>query len=379
MKSIIYLNNAATTWPKPASVSAALSESLLMPPFGSGRTASTQGRDYITEARDKIASLLHAPQEDVCFTHNATDALNILIAGFIRAHPNCHAVTTELDHNSVLRPLFELQRAGTCKISIAAQLGGKITPESVLNAIRGDTKLLVMSHASNVLGSVQNVPEIAKICQEHGIFLIVDGAQSAGHLPIDFARLGADAYVFTGHKALFGIPGTGGFVLSNPDEIAPTRFGGTGSYSRELLQPSEMPDKYETGTQNYVGLAALGAGIDYIQSRGLDAIHEQGSRQSAKLIAGLKEEPNIEIYYESPEVPVISCNIRGLSNDDVGFMLAHRYGVITRTGLHCAPLVHNAIDGGAGSLRLSLSALTTDDEIEKAAAALREIAHNAAR
>jgi Selenocysteine lyase len=249
----------------------------------------------------------------------------------------------------------------------------------VLDAVTKETKLLVMSHASNVLGSVQNVPEIAEICRERGIFLIVDGAQTAGHMPVDFARLGADAYVFTGHKALFGIPGTGGFILANPDEIAPTRFGGTGSRSKELFQPLEMPDKYETGTQNFAGLAALGAGIDFIQSRGLAAIHEQGLQQSANLIRVLKEEENIAIHYESPEVPVISCNIRGLNNDDVGFILARRYGVITRTGLHCAPLVHEAVDGGAGSIRLSLSAMTTDDEVKAAAKALQEIAQNAAR
>ncbi|HJJ48687.1 MAG TPA: aminotransferase class V-fold PLP-dependent enzyme [Methanocorpusculum sp.] len=379
MKPVIYLNNAATTWPKPDSVSEAVTESLQMPPFGTSRTAAAQGRDYISEAREKTGALFHANPESVCFTHNATDALNILIAGFIRAHPNCHAVTTELDHNSVLRPLHEFARAGACSLSIAKQSGGKITPEAVLDVLTEDTKLLVMSHASNVLGSVQNIAEIAKICHERGIFVIADGAQTAGHMPIDFTRLGADAYVFTGHKALFGIPGTGGFILSNPDEIAPVRFGGTGSRSKELYQPEEMPDKYETGTQNFTGLAALCAGIDYIQSRGPASIHEQGLRQSATLIARLKEEENIEIHYECPEVPVISCNIRGFGNDDVGFILARRYGVICRTGLHCAPLVHNTVDGGAGSVRLSLSALTTEEEITAAADALGEIAQNAAR
>ena len=375
---IIYLNNAATTWPKPPEVLEAVRQSLALPVFGSGRTTGSQGEDYITLAREALSGLLAAdPPEHVIFTQNATDSLNVLIQGFLAGETGCHVITTELDHNSVLRPLHELERQGRIRLTVLPFENGSVSPDAVRAAITPDTRLMVTAHGSNVLGSVQDVGRIGETLHDHGVYFVVDGAQTAGHIPVDLGNLPVDAYVFTGHKGLLGIPGTGGFYLRDPESIAPLRYGGTGTDSFSLFQPREMPERFEVGTHNYPGLAALAAGVNYIASIGVEAIAEKAERQTAFLIGELKEEPNITVYNESPVLPIVSFNIRGMENDDVGFILARAYGIVARTGLHCAPLVHRAIDGGRGSVRLSLSWFTTDEECRTAAKAVKEIARNA--
>lgn len=376
---IIYLNNAATTWPKPPEVLEAARQSLALPVFGSGRTTGSQGEDYITLAREALAGLLAAdPPEHIVFTQNATDSLNLLIQGFFAGNKaGCHVITTELDHNSVLRPLHEFERQGRIRLTVLPFEDGAVSPGVVEAALTPDTRLMVTAHGSNVLGSVQDIHRIGEVLHDHGIFFIVDGAQTAGHIPIDLKNLPVDAYAFTGHKGLFGIPGTGGFYLRDPESVAPVRYGGTGTDSFSLYQPREMPERFETGTHNYPGLAALAAGADFVASIGITAIAEKAERQTAFLIRELKSESNITIYNESPSLPIVSFNIRGLENDDVGFILARAYGVIARTGLHCAPLVHKAIDEGTGCVRLSLSWFTTDEECRTAARAVKEIAQNA--
>jgi cysteine desulfurase family protein len=378
---LIYLNNAATSWPKPPEIMEAISQSLSLPVFGSGRTTGTQGEDYITQAREELSALLGADNpEHIIFTHNATDSLNILISGFIagqKQKQNCHVLTTALDHNSVLRPLHEYERMHQIKLSILPFENGMVSPESVEAAIRDDTRLMVMTHGSNVLGSVQNISAIGDILHDHGVYFIVDGAQTAGHIPINLRHLPVDAFAFTGHKGLFGIPGTGGFYLRDPQSITPVRFGGTGTNSISLFQPMEMPERFEAGTHNYPGLAALAAGVRFIREKGIPSIADKAEHQTFYIIGELKKEKNISIYHENPDIPIIAFNIRGLGNDDVGFMLARAYNVITRTGLHCAPLVHKTIDNGEGCIRLSLSCMTTDEECRIAANAIREIAQNA--
>ncbi|KLK87245.1 aminotransferase class V [Methanoculleus sediminis] len=375
---IIYLNNAATTWPKPPEALEAARLSLALPVFGSGRTTGSQGEDYISLAREALSGLLAAdPPEHVVFTQNATDSLNILIQGFLAGEAGCHVITTELDHNSVLRPLHELERQGRIRLTVLPFENGAVCPGAVRAAITPGTRLMVTAHGSNVLGSVQDVARIGELLHDHGVYFIVDGAQTAGHIPVDLRKLPVDAYVFTGHKGLLGIPGTGGFYLRDPESIAPLRYGGTGTDSFSLFQPREMPERFETGTHNYPGLAALAAGVNYIASIGVEAIAEKAERQTAFLIGELKKEPNITVYNESPALPIVSFNIHEMENDDVGFILARAYGIVARTGLHCAPLVHRAIDGGKGSVRLSLSWFTTDEECRTAAKAVKEIARNA--
>ena len=376
---MIYLNNAATSWPKPPPVLAAVNESLSLPVFGSGRTTGTQGEDYITEARESLSAFLSAdPPEHIVFTHNATDSLNILIQGFLAGNRNgCHVLTTALDHNSVLRPLTEYERQHRIRLSIIPFEDCSVRPDAVEAAIQPDTRLMVMTHGSNVLGSVQEIRSIGRILHDHGIYFIVDGAQVAGHIPVGLRDLPLDAYVFTGHKGLLGIPGTGGFYLREPEAIAPVRYGGTGTDSFSLLHPRGMPERFETGTHNYPGLAALAAGVKFIEERGIHSIAQKAEAQTSFLIRELKREGTITLYNEHPDLPIVAFTIPGLQNDDVGFMLARAYGIIARTGLHCAPLVHKTIDGGEGCVRLSLSWATTDEECRIAAHAIREIAGNA--
>jgi cysteine desulfurase family protein len=378
-KPLIYLNNAATSWPKPPGVLAAIAQSLSLPVFGSGRTTGTQGEDSITLAREVLSAFLGGdPPEHIIFTHNATDSLNILISGFLAETKNgCHILTTALDHNSVLRPLHEYEQQHRIQMSIIPFEGCSVSPESVEAAIRTDTRLMVMTHGSNVLGAVQDIRTIGELLHDHGIYFIVDGAQTAGHIPVDLEDLPVDAFVFTGHKGLLGVPGTGGFFIGDPDAVAPVRFGGTGTDSFSLLHPRGMPERFEIGTHNYPGLAALAAGVEFINDTGLASIRQKAEKQTAFLIRELKKEGNISIYNEHPDLPIIAFNINGLQNDDIGFMLARAYGIIARTGLHCAPLVHRAIDGGKGCVRLSLSWFTTDEECQIAAHAIREIAGNA--
>ncbi|MCC7565739.1 MAG: aminotransferase class V-fold PLP-dependent enzyme [Methanomicrobiaceae archaeon] len=376
---IIYLNNAATTWPKPPDVLEAARRSLALPVFGSGRTTGSQGEDYITLAREALSRLLAAdPPEHVVFTQNATDSLNLLIQGFLAGQEaGCHVLTTALEHNSVLRPLHEWERQHGIRLTIIPFEGCFVSPAAVRAAIEPDTRLMVMNHGSNVLGSVQEIARIGEILHDHGVYFIVDGAQTAGHIPVNLRELPVDAYAFTGHKGLFGLPGVGGFYLRDPEAIAPIRFGGTGTDSFSLLHPREMPERFEAGTHNYPGLAALAAGVDYIMSAGVEAIAAKAERQTGYLIGELRKAPNITIYNDRPSLPIVSFNIQGMENDDVGFILARGYGIIARTGIHCAPLMHRAIDGGVGCVRLSLSWLTTDDECRIAAEAVREIADNA--
>jgi cysteine desulfurase family protein len=378
-KPIIYLNNAATSWPKPPEVLAAMTKSLSLPVFGSGRTTGGQGEDYVTMARYGVSRLFTAyPPDHVVFTHNATDSLNILIQGFLAGkETGCHVLTTALDHNSVLRPLHEYVRKGRIRLTILPFTPCSVHSSVVEEAIEPDTRLMVMTHGSNVLGSVQDIRSIGKILHDDGIYFIVDGAQTAGHIPIDLEDFPVDAYVFTGHKGLFGVPGTGGFYIRDPEAVSPVRFGGTGTDSFSLLHPRGMPERFEAGTHNYPGLAALAAGIKFISDRGISAIVNKAKNQTSFLIGELEKEANITIYNSCPDLPIVAFNIQGLKNDDVGFMLARAFGIIARTGLHCAPLVHKAIDGGEGCVRLSLSWFTTDEECRITANAVREIARNA--
>lgn len=376
---MIYMNNAATSWPKPPEVLDAVRHSLSLPVFGSGRTTGSQGDDYVTMARDVLSHFFHSgPADHMIFSQNATDSLNLLIQGFLaEREEDCHVLTTALDHNSVLRPLHEYERQHRIRLTVLPFQKGVVNPDSIEAAIEPATRLMVMTHGSNVLGSVQDIRRIGRILHDHGVYFIVDGAQTAGHIPFDLENLPVDAFVFTGHKALLGIPGTGGFYIRNPDAVAPVRFGGTGTDSFSLVQPTGMPERFEAGTHNYPGLAALAAGVKYIQSVGIDTIAAKAERQTAFLIHELQQEPNIMLYHEHPDLPIIAFNIRGMENDDVGFILSRAYGITARTGLHCAPLVHRTIDGGSGCVRLSLSWFTTDEDVAYTASAVQEIAHHA--
>jgi cysteine desulfurase family protein len=376
---LIYLNNAATTWPKPPEVLAEVARCLETPFFEHGRSTAGDATDYPSAARDALDNFFHAEEPGhFIFTQSATDSLNILIHGFVKNQKTpFHAITTELEHNSVLRPLHTLEGEGYLTLSTLPVEDGRITLQEMKNALQSDTRLVVMTHGSNVLGSLQNIRPVAEYCASNDIFLIVDGAQTAGQIPVNLSEIPAGAFVFTGHKALFGLPGIGGFYLQDPETIASTRQGGTGTDSHARAHPQDMPQKFEAGTPNYPGIASLLAGLSYIEREGQDAITNKCRSLTSRFIGTLSRDPDIILYTPAPDLPVVSFNIRNMDNDEVGYILAKAYGVITRTGLHCAPLIHDRIDGGKGSIRISFSYLNTMEECLKAAKAVREVAESA--
>jgi len=375
----IYLNNAATTWPKPSQVLEEVAACLRNPVHEAGRTTGSGSTDYPSVARESLASFFHADlPENFIFTQNATDALNLLIHGFVKKTGKpFHAIATELDHNSVLRPLSSQEQDGRISLSMVPFTDNKVSLAAIKEAIRSETRLVVMTHGSNVLGSVQEIKPIAEYLRKNDIFFIVDGAQTTGHIPINLSDIPVGAFVFTGHKALFGIPGTGGFYISEPETIAITRQGGTGTDSRTLTQPFEMPMRFETGTPNYPGIASLYAGLRFINTIGLDKIELKEQELTRNFVRELKQIPGITIYNDAPTLPVVSFNIRCIDNHEAGFILARAYSIITRTGLHCSPLVHERIDGGKGCIRVSFSWFNSPEECSRTADAIREVAQSA--
>jgi len=376
---LIYLNNAATTWPKPAEVFEEVTTCLRQPFYEQGRTTGNGSMDYPSAAREALAAFFHAgPPEHFVFTQNATDSLNLLIHGFVKKTGiPFHAITTELEHNSVLRPLTALEQNGMIRLTVVPFIDNCVNLAAIKKAICENTRLVVMTHGSNVLGSVQDIRPIAEYLHANDIFFIVDGAQTAGHIPVDLSGIPVGAFVFTGHKALFGIPGIGGFFISDPDAIAITRQGGTGTDSRELTHPSEMPMRFEAGTHNYPGIASLYAGIRFITSTGRETIEKKNTDLTRYFICELKDIRGITIYNEKPDLPIVSFDIAGIDNHEAGFVLARAYNIIMRTGLHCAPLVHERIDRGNGCIRASFSYFNTRDECRSAAEAICEVAESA--
>jgi cysteine desulfurase family protein len=376
---LIYLNNAATTWPKPDAVLKEVAHCLRQPQHEPGRTTGNGSMDYPSAAREALAAFFHAgPPEHFVFSQNATDSLNLLIHGFARkTGMPFHAITTELEHNSVLRPLTALEQDEMIRLSVVPFTNTRVNLAAVKKAICEDTRLVIMTHGSNVLGSVQDIKPIAEYLHANNIFFIVDGAQTAGHIPVDLSDIPAGAFVFTGHKALFGIPGIGGFFIPEPDTVAITRQGGTGTDSRTLLHPFEMPMRFEAGTHNYPGIASVYAGIQFITSTGQEAIERKNTDLARCFIRELNDIKGLTIYTKKPDLPVVSFNIDGIDNHEAGFILARAYNVIMRTGLHCAPLVHERIDGGKGCIRASFSYFNTLDECRTAAAAISEVAESA--
>jgi cysteine desulfurase family protein len=376
---IIYFNNAATTWPKPASVNRTI-QTILKKPFEEhGRNSIKGGIDYLESTRELLAQFFNTPTtESIVFTSNATDALNLLIHGFVKKQnrKKFHVITTELEHNSVLRPLKTLEKNGLIYLSILPCKDNKVDFCAFKNVINSDTRLVVITHGSNVLGSVQDIKKISEYLSANNIFLIVDGAQTAGQIEIDLTEIPVDAFVFTGHKSLFGFTGTGGFFLRDSDTIDSIKQGGTGIYSQLLYQPQEMPIKFETGTPNYVGIASLNAGIQYINDIGLDRIELKNKRMIEFIISELSTNENIILHNKTPELPIVSFNIKSVDNNEVGFILMEHYNTIVRTGLHCAPLVHKNISNCNGSVRISLSYLNTLSECNIVTEAIKNIANS---
>lgn len=376
---LIYLNNAASTWPKPPEVLSYVQEVIEAPYLEPGRTTLEGEICYPDEGREELASFFGTRDPDnYVFTGNATDSLNILIHGFASGQREpFHVVTTELEHNSVIRPLKALEHAGTISLTvIPVDNDGHINLNTLSDAITPATRLAVMNHGSNVTGSVQDIRSISSLLHDEGVFSVFDGAQTAGQVPIDISQTEADAFVFTGHKYLFGIPGIGGFYLRNCEEVLPLRQGGTGFDSGSPAHPGYMPVRYEAGTPNFPGIASITAGIRYLSRTGLDRITTHTSEMTRYIGNRLSHLDSLILYTPNPDTPVISFTIQGFDPEDIGIVLGRAHMIVTRTGLHCAPWVHNRLTGGTGCVRMSLSCLNSLDQCKTVCDVIEDIAQS---
>jgi cysteine desulfurase family protein len=335
--------------------------------------------NVIDVARESIATLLgaHGP-ECVCFGSNATDGLNLAIYGL--AEPGCRVVTSAVEHNSVRRPVADLRRRLDCEtIAVPANDLGFWNPDDVIAALTPNTALVVLSWASNVSGAVQQIEPVAAACRARGIPLIVDGAQVCGSYPINFKALGAAALAFTGHKSLLGPQGTGGLIV-NPEivgRIRPLKTGGSGSASHSENQPEDLPDRFESGTLNGHGLAGLGAGVSYLLQHDLAAVRAHEMRLWRRFRDGLREIGHVRTYGPDDAdraVSIVSVTVANMQPTDVGFLLDMEHGILTRTGLHCAPGAHAAIGTlPTGTIRFAMGFATSDEDIDTALDALAHI------
>jgi len=380
---MIYLDHAATSWPKPASVMVAMSNFLERAggnPGRSGHRLSISAGRLVYDTREAMAEFLgvHDPLR-VIFTLNATHALNIALLGLL--NPGERVVTGGMEHNAVMRPLRELEKRGIRVEVIPAEKDGSLSPSAFAAALKEKARLVVINHASNVVGTIAPVKEIAGLAHAAGSLVLVDAAQTAGVLPIDLSDMGIDLLAFTGHKALQGPPGTGGLVLNDsfdPTSLRPLVRGGTGSRSEYEVQPDDLPDRFESGTPNGVGIAGLGAGLDWVKERGLDALRAHELSLAAHLYEGLANIPGVVGYGPANPVlstAVISFRVVGKRVSEVGFRLDEDFDILCRVGLHCAPAAHRSLGTfPEGTVRLALGPTTTLDDIHTTIAAVERIA-----
>jgi cysteine desulfurase / selenocysteine lyase len=381
----IYFDNAATSWPKPAPVQAALAEYFAEAggnPGRSGHRMSVAAARLIENGREALASLFNASDPSrIAFTQNATHALNLALYGLLR--PGDHVVTTSIEHNSVMRPLRHLETQGVEVTVVPCALDGRLDAQSVRRAIRPRTRLLVTTHASNVMGTCMPVPELAVLARENKIVYLLDAAQTAGAIPLDVQNLGVDLLAFTGHKALLGPTGTGGLYVREGIELAPLMRGGTGSDSAHEIQPPFMPDAYESGTLNVAGIAGLAAGVRFLSELGIEAVRSHEQNLVARFIARASEIPGMQLY--GPRDAALQCgvvafNIAGAVPSEVGLLLDQSFAIMARTGLHCAPSAHRTLGTfPAGAVRFSFGWFNTLAEVDRSLEALKEIAAWAAK
>ena len=372
---LIYLNNAATSFPKPKSVYQAVRESFKI---GSSpqRSQDLAGDRILYDARKSLAKLFHLNRSyQIIFTFNATDSLNLALLGLLK--PGDHLITSSLEHNSVIRPLLYLKKKGISFTKILTTPEGKINLKEIERSLRKNTKLFVFTHASNVIGTLLPIEEIGEIAKKHKIIFLLDAAQTAGSYPIDLSRLNIDLLAFTGHKSLFGLPGTGGLIIREGINLTPLRFGGTGSQTKDENQPEVLPDKYESGTPNLPGIIGLSQGIEFILKEGLLKVRKKEIFLTETFLSGLRKIKDIVLYGpedSSQQMPVISFNLKGYSPSEVGALLERKYGIISRAGLHCSPWAHQTVGTyPSGTVRFSPGYFNTEEEIDALVNSLKEL------
>lgn len=384
----IYLDNAATSWPKPPEVYTAVDHYQRQLGAPAGRSSYSEAAETergVGAARLAIAKLLSVDEpQRIVFTLNGTDSLNQAIHGILRSGD--HVVTSVIEHNSVLRPLKNLEDAGTIKVTrVDCDDRGRINPEDVGRAITDRTRLVVLAHASNVTGAVTPIEKIAPVVKQRGALLLVDAAQTAGHLPIDVRNLGADLLAAPGHKGLLGPLGTGILYISPRAErlLQSVRQGGTGTNSEEDRQPESLPEKFESGSLNVPGILGLGAAAVYLRVRGVKAIGTHLHQLVALLTDGLGSIPGVKLHGPpagDSQAGILSITIEGYDPHEVATVLDVAHRIQVRSGIHCAPLMHRRLEtlDHGGTIRLSPGAFTTVADIEATVAAIAELATTSA-
>ena len=385
-ENIIYLDNAATSWPKPPGVARAMSHFLTevgANPGRSGHRLSVEAARIVYEAREAAAAMFNAPDPmRVVFESNATGALNLALRGLLR--PGDHIITSSVEHNSVMRPLRALEQEGVEVSVVPCSSEGFLDPAAVAAAGRPRTAMIALNHASNVVGSLLPVAAVGEIARERGLLLLVDAAQTAGVYPIDVQADAIDLLAFTGHKSLCGPMGTGGLVIGERvdlEKLEPLTRGGTGSRSEHEEQPDFLPDRFESGTLNAVGLAGLEAGLRWVREQGIEAIRAHEVELTRQLIDGLGEIPGAMVYGgrdAALQTATVSFNLAGMAPSEVGLRLDEDHGIMCRVGLHCAPAAHRTIGTfPAGTVRFGLSAFTTPEEVRTTLMAVDQLAREA--
>ncbi len=384
---MIYLDNGATTFPKPERVIEEMSRFMretMANPGRSGHKMATETNRRILETRIKLARLIGAENPlQLAFTKNASEALNIGILGYLEKGD--HVITTSMEHNSVARPLYKLQHDEIIDLSLVkGDHDGFIGVDEILSEIKPETSMVVMTHASNLLGSINDIKtigqELAKINEkrENKIAFMVDCAQTLGSIPVNVTDMHISILAGAGHKSLYGPTGTGFIYVDENTDIRPLYFGGTGSLSESLVQPEFMPDMLETGTLNAVGIVGLGEGIDYIEQKGIENIRNHQRQIVFYCLAALEQLENVKIYGtkdETRRAGVVSFNIGDMDSQEVTGILSEKYNIATRGGMHCTPLAHGRMGtSGQGMVRASFSSFTKESDIDSLAEAVKQIA-----
>lgn len=378
--SPIYFDNAATSWPKPPGVRAAL-DNYFGPAGGnpgrSGHQMSIAAARVVEDARDALSTLFNiADPCQIVFTKNATEALNLAVYGWL--NPGDHLVTSSLEHNSVMRPLRHLESLGVELTVVACAPDGTVDVNQVRRAFRPNTRLLVTSHGSNVVGALLPIGELAALAHEHEIPYLVDAAQTAGVVPIDVEVLGLDMLAFTGHKGLFGLTGTGGLYIREGLVLRPLLCGGTGSDSAHEFQPDFLPDIYESGTPNVAGLAGLAAGARFLLDISIEQVVTHERELVARFIAGASEIQGLTLYGPAEvdqRCGVVSFNLGEMMPSEVSMLLEQNHDILCRPGLHCAPSAHRTLGTfPTGTVRFSFGYFNSLEEVDIALQALEELA-----
>ncbi len=374
---MIYLDNAATTLKKPDCVIEAVIRAMgtLGNPSRGAHMPSLDASRTVYGARKELARLFNASSaSEIAFSSNATEALNTAIFGLFK--PGDHIISTVCEHNSVLRPLYLLEQSGACVDYIGADENGVLLYEQAEKLIKPATRAFVISHASNVTGNIADIAFFAKLKQKYGLLLIVDGAQSAGSIPVDVRGQDIDVFCFTGHKALMGPQGTGGLYVKKGIKIRPLKSGGSGIHSYDRLHPQRMPDALEAGTLNCHGIAGLLAASEFINKTGVENIHSYEMKLVKRFYEGLKSLDGVTVYgsFSGDRAPVVSLNIDGFDAARVSDILNTEYDIAVRAGAHCAPMMHKALGTDKkGAVRFSFGYYNTQNEADAALEAIEKI------